>query len=90
MVGIFGVTTSSDSSSRSNTAVDVVDGTESIDVNLQVRQSLVGAGLESESVASCRRVESMDGGEDSVSILSRATSTGVGSDVSSRRVPVGL
>ena len=41
LVGILGITTSGDSSSRSNTAVDVVDGTESINVNLQVRQGLI-------------------------------------------------
>lgn len=90
LVGIFRVSTSSDGSSGSNTAVDRVDGTESIDVNLQVRQSLIGARLESESITSRSGVESVDRSENSVRVLSRAASTGVRGDVSSRGVPVRL
>ena len=62
VVRVLGVTTGGNSRVRSNARVDGVDGAESVDVNLQVRQSLIGARLESEGITSCRGVESMNGG----------------------------
>ena len=88
LVAILGVTTSSDGSSGSNTAVDGVDRTESIDVNLQVGQGLIRAGLEGVGVTSSSRIESVDRSEDGVSIPAGTSSTGVSGDKSAGWVPV--
>ena len=90
VVRVLGVAASSDGSVGSNTAVDCVDGTERVDVDLEVGEGLVRARLEGEGVASRSSVERVDGGEDGVSVLARSAAARVCGDVSTSRVPVAL
>ena len=88
MVAILGVTTSSDRGGGSNATVDGVDGAESVNVNLQVGQGLIRAGLERGGVTSSSGIESVGRSENGVSIPAGTTSTGVSGDKSARWVPV--
>ena len=90
LVRIFGVTSSRNSARSSNTTVDSVNGSEGVSVLQEVSQSLIGAGLESASIASCSGVESVDGSQNSVRINTRASSTSVSGNVRASRVPEGL
>ena len=68
LIGVLGVTTSSDRSVRGDAAVDRPDGAEGVDVDLEVGERLAGAWLEGSSITSCSRIERVDGREDSVRI----------------------
>lgn len=90
VVAILRVAADGNGSRRADAAVDTVDRAESVDIDLEVSESLVGAGLESRGIASCGRIEGMNGGENGVGILARTSSTGVCGDVAASRVPVRL
>jgi len=72
------------------TAVDSVDTSEGVYINLQIGQSDIGAWLERCSIASSSRIKEVDGGENSVGINSRTTTASVGSEVAAVGVFVGL
>ena len=90
VVRVLGVATGGDGSVGGDTAVDGVDGTESVNVDLEVGEGLVGAGLEGGSVTSGGSIESVDRGQDGVGIPTRATSASVCSNVTASGVPVAL
>ena len=94
VVRIFGVASGGNGTRASNSAVDGPDGPEGVDVDFEICQRLVRAGLEGLGVASRGRVKGVDGSEHGVSVFATADSaiTGVdiGDDKSGGRRPVGL
>lgn len=90
VVAVLGVATSGDGSVGSDAAVDGVDRAEGVDVDLVVGERAVRAGLERERVASGGGVEGVDGGEDAVGVLARASTAGVRGRESATGVPVRL
>ena len=90
VVDILGVATSRNRGGGGNAVVDCVDGTERVDVDLQVREGFVGARLEGGSITARIRIERVDGGENGVRVLAGPSATGVRSDVAGGGVPVAL
>ena len=73
-----------------NAIVNGVDTSEGVDVYFQVGQGDIGAWLERCGIASCSRVKEVDRGENGVGINSRATTVGIGSEITASGVFVGL
>lgn len=88
VVNILGVAADRDGCSRADAAIDSVNGSEGIDVNLQVGQCFVRAWLERGSVATGSDIPSVNGGENSVGVLAGSPPTSVRSDVPGTRVPI--
>jgi len=88
LVRVLLVTTSSDSRGGWNTRVEIIGGSERVNIDLVVGKSFVRAGLESDSSATSFGIESMDSSKNSVGINAGASSTGVSSDEVS--IPVRL
>ena len=66
IVYIFRVTSDSDSRRCVNTRVDGVYRPKRVDVNLEIGQRLIRAGLEGNRIASCIDVPCVDGCKDGV------------------------
>jgi hypothetical protein len=78
LVHILGIPSSCNSCVRGYASVDAVDLTERININLEVGQSNIGAGLESDCITASVDVKRVNGCQDRISIFARAIASGVG------------
>ena len=90
VVHVLGVPADGDCACGCDAVVQGVDGAEGVDVDFEVRERLVRAGLEGRGVTARGGVEGVDGREDRVGVLARAATASIGSDVPTAGVPVAL